>query len=56
MLEKRLPGLTVSEASRIDERAILEALGTIPPNKVHACVLAEDAVIAILEKYREVAS
>ena len=45
-------GKTVDEALKLTNRAVMEALGGLPPVKMHCSVLAEQAVQAAIEDYR----
>jgi len=44
-------GKTVEEALKVTNKAVLEALGGLPPAKVHCSCLAEEAVQAALWDY-----
>ena len=52
MLTEMITGARLDEISRITKRDVVDALGGLPPMKVHCSVLAEDAVRAALEDYR----
>lgn len=45
-------GKTVDEALKLTNRAVMEALGGLPPVKIHCSVLAEQAVQAAIDDYR----
>jgi len=45
-----LIGLPLTEARSITREAIAEALGGLPPSKVHCSVLASDAIHAALDE------
>lgn len=47
-----LKGKTVDEALKIDNMSIVEELN-LPPVKIHCSVLAEDAIKAAINDYRE---
>ncbi len=47
-----LKGKTLEEAVAIDNMDIVEEL-TLPPVKIHCSVLAEDAILAAINDYRE---
>ncbi len=47
-----LKGKTLDEAVAIDNMDIVEEL-TLPPVKIHCSVLAEDAILAAINDYRE---
>jgi nitrogen fixation NifU-like protein len=44
---------TIGEALKISNRAVAEALGGLPPIKMHCSVLAEEALKKALDDYRE---
>jgi nitrogen fixation NifU-like protein len=44
-------GMTVTEARRITKEQIAEALGGLPPSKIHCSVLASDAIKAVLKGF-----
>lgn len=46
-------GLTLAEAEKITNKMVMEALGGLPPVKVHCSVLAEEALHAAIQDYRE---
>ncbi len=46
-------GKTIDEALQITNRAVMEALGGLPPVKVHCSVLAEEALHAAIQDYRD---
>jgi nitrogen fixation NifU-like protein len=48
-----LHGKTVEELLTLKRDAVNKALGGLPPQKVHASVLSEDAVRATLANYRQ---
>jgi nitrogen fixation NifU-like protein len=48
-----LRGKTVEESLTLKRDEVNKALGGLPPQKVHASVLSEDAVRAVLAKYRQ---
>jgi nitrogen fixation NifU-like protein len=47
-----LAGRTLEEARGITDREVAEALGGLPPGKIHCSVLATEAIRAALESYR----
>ena len=47
-----IEGKSVDEALELTNKAVMEALGGLPPAKVHCSVLAEEAVKAAIEDYR----
>ncbi|MDR0293963.1 MAG: Fe-S cluster assembly scaffold protein NifU [Oscillospiraceae bacterium] len=46
-------GKTVEEALKLTNSAVVEALEGLPPQKIHCSVLAEEAVRAAIENWRE---
>jgi nitrogen fixation NifU-like protein len=44
-------GMTLEEARQFSNQRVTEALGGLPPTKVHCPVLAEEAVKAAVEDY-----
>jgi nitrogen fixation NifU-like protein len=53
MTTEMLRGKTVEEALTLKRDTVNKALGGLPPQKVHASVLSEDAVRAVLATYRQ---
>lgn len=51
MVTQLIKGKSVEEALKISNRAVAEALGGLPPIKLHCSVLAEQALRAALEDY-----
>lgn len=51
MVTELVKGKTVEEALKISNRAVAEALGGLPPIKLHCSVLAEDALRCALKDY-----
>jgi len=51
MVTELVKGKTVKEALSISNRAVAEALGGLPPVKMHCSVLAEDALKSAIEDY-----
>jgi len=51
MVTELVKGKTVTEALKISNRAVAEALGGLPPIKMHCSVLAEDALQAAIDDY-----
>lgn len=47
-----IKGKTVEEALQLTNKAVAEALGGLPPVKMHCSLLAEEAVRAAIEDYR----
>ncbi len=48
-----IKGKTIEEALRISDLVIAEALGGLPPTKIHCSVLAEKAVQAAVLDYQK---
>ena len=46
-------GMTLAEAEKLTNKMVMEALGGLPPVKVHCSVLAEEALHAAIQDYRE---
>ena len=46
-------GLTLEEAEKLTNKMVMEALGGLPPVKVHCSVLAEEALHAAIQDYRD---
>ena len=46
-------GKTIDEALQLTNKAVMEALDGLPPVKVHCSVLAEEALHAAIQDYRE---
>ena len=51
MVTELIKGKTVEEALEISNRAVAEALGGLPPQKLHCSVLAEQALRSALADY-----
>ena len=52
MVTELIQNKTVDEAAKISNRAVAEALGGLPPIKMHCSVLAEEALTKAIEDYR----
>ena len=48
-----IKGKTVAEALALSNKAVVEALDGLPPEKIHCSVLAEEAVKLAIEDYRK---
>ena len=46
-------GKTLDEALQIKNKDVIEALEGLPPQKIHCSVLAEEAIKAAIENYRQ---
>ena len=53
MVTELVKGKTIDEATEISNRAVVEALGGLPPIKLHCSVLAEQALRSAIEDYRQ---
>ena len=53
MATELIKGKTVDEAMTLTNKAVMEALGGLPPVKVHCSVLAEEAIHAALWDYAQ---
>jgi nitrogen fixation NifU-like protein len=51
MVTDMVKGKTIDEALKISNRAVANALGGLPPVKMHCSVLAEEALQSALEDY-----
>ncbi len=51
MVTELVKGKTVDEALEISNRAVAEALGGLPPIKMHCSILAENALKSAIEDY-----
>jgi len=53
MITTMVKGKPLEEAEKISEKAIAEALGGLPPVKLHCSVLAAEALKKAIENYRK---
>ena len=53
MARELIIGKTIKEALKITNKKVLDALGGLPPEKVHCSVLAEEALHAALWDYAQ---
>ena len=53
MVTGLVKGKTLEEALKISNKAVAEALGGLPPIKMHCSVLAEEALKAAIDDYRK---
>jgi nitrogen fixation NifU-like protein len=51
MATELIKGKTIDEALQLTNKAVAEALGGLPPVKMHCSVLAEEAVQAAIDDY-----
>ena len=52
MVTELVKGKSIDEALKISNRAVAEALGGLPPVKMHCSVLAEEALKSAIDDYR----
>ena len=53
MATELILGKTIEEAEHLTNKAVAEALGGLPPAKMHCSLLAEEAVAAALLDYKQ---
>ena len=53
MATEKIKGKSIQEALKLTNKAVMEALGGLPPVKVHCSLLAEEAVHAALWDYAQ---
>ncbi len=53
MVTELVKGLTLEEALQVSNKVVAEALGGLPPQKLHCSNLAADAVHAAIQNYYE---
>ena len=51
-MTEMVKGRTIEEALALTNKDVVDALGGLPPAKVHCSVLAEQAIRAAIEDYR----
>ena len=51
MATEMVKGKPVEEAVKLTNRAVMEALDGLPPEKIHCSVLAEEAIHSAIENY-----
>ena len=52
MATEMVKGKTVEEALDLTNKAVMEALDGLPPEKIHCSVLAEEAIRSAIEDYK----
>ena len=53
MATEMVKGKTVDEALDLTNKAVMEALDGLPPEKIHCSVLAEEAIRSAIEDYKK---
>lgn len=53
MVTELVKGLSLDEAMQVSNKAVAEALGGLPPQKMHCSNLAADALHVAIEDYRK---
>ena len=53
MATELIKGKPISEALKLTNKAVTEALDGLPPHKIHCSVLAEEAIRAALDDYEK---
>lgn len=53
MATEMVKGKSVEEALSLTNKAVMEALGGLPTEKVHCSVLAEEAIASAIEDYKK---
>ena len=53
MATEMVKGKTVKEALELTNKAVIEALDGLPPEKVHCSVLAEEAIHSAIDDYQK---
>ena len=51
MATEMIKGMSIDEAIKLSNAAVVEALEGLPPQKIHCSVLAEEAVKSAIEDY-----
>ena len=52
MVTEMVKGLTLDEALAISNKDVVNALGGLPPQKIHCSLLAEEGIQAAIKDYR----
>lgn len=53
MMTEMVKGKTVDEALKLTNKEVVDALGGLPPVKIHCSVMAEEAIRAAIKDYME---
>ena len=53
MVTELVRGKTIEQALKISDQSVAEALGGLPPSKIHCSVLAEKAINSAVLDYRQ---
>lgn len=53
MATEMVKGKTVDEALKLTNKAVMEALDGLPPEKIHCSVLAEEAIASAIKDYKQ---
>ncbi len=53
MATEMVKGKTIKEALELTNKAVMEALDGLPPEKIHCSVLAEEAIHSAIEDYQK---
>ncbi len=56
MVTEMVKGRTIEEALEISNKEVADALGGLPPAKMHCSVLAEEALETAIEDYKKKSS
>ena len=53
MATEMVKGKTVDEALQLTNKAVMESLDGLPPEKIHCSVLAEEAIASAIQDYKK---